>query len=146
MLQQSSFSNCQDTFCDNSFSYISLVISLCRLNWQRKNDVNDDMSRTIPQSIMGDSTRSMEGSVGCSTTPPDVTMRRNIENGYVEGCPFSRSNGMKPFSVAGTEFYQCNALFTRNIFYPFLLAAPLILFIFCNPMCEHHHRSSFNPF
>ena len=39
------------------------------------------------------------------------------------------------------------ALFTRNVFSPFLLAAPLIFFTFCNVICEHHHhRKSFNPF
>ena len=57
---------------------------------------------------MGDSTRPTEGSVGCSPTPPDVSTRRKfLENGYVEGCPFSRSNGMKPFSVAGTTSSKC---------------------------------------
>ena len=31
-------------------------------------------------------------------------------------------------------------LFTRNLFSPFLSAAPLIFFAFCNVMCEQHQR------
>ena len=33
-----------------------------------------------------------------------------------------------------------------TLFIPYLSAPPLIFFTFCNVMCEHHHRNTFNSF
>ena len=56
-----------------------------------------DMNTKEPQDKMGDSSRPADGSACNKTKIITTDGSTNPENGYIGGCPFSRSNGLKPY-------------------------------------------------